>query len=36
LADILGEVGAAIDALGGAITMPFITLAASAVRVGTP
>jgi SAM-dependent methyltransferase len=36
LADILDEVGAAIDALGGAITMPFTTLAASAARASTP
>ena len=33
LADILDEVGTAIDALGGAITMPYTTLATSAVRV---
>jgi SAM-dependent methyltransferase len=36
LADILDAVGAAIDALGGAITMPFTTLATSAQRAGTP
>jgi SAM-dependent methyltransferase len=36
LADILGEVGTAIDALGGAITMPYTTLATSAARVSTP
>jgi SAM-dependent methyltransferase len=33
LADILGEVGTAIDALGGAITMHYTTLATSAARV---
>jgi len=33
LADILGEVGTAIDALGGAFTMPYTTLATSAARV---
>jgi SAM-dependent methyltransferase len=33
LADILDEVGAAIDALGGAFTMPHTTLATSAARV---
>jgi SAM-dependent methyltransferase len=33
LADILGEVGTAVDALGGAFTMPYTTLAATAVRV---
>jgi SAM-dependent methyltransferase len=33
LADILDEVGTAIDALGGAITMPYTTLATSATRV---
>jgi SAM-dependent methyltransferase len=33
LADILGEVGTAIDALGGAFTMPHTTLATSAARV---
>jgi len=31
--DILGEVGTAIDALGGAFTMPHTTLATSAARV---
>jgi SAM-dependent methyltransferase len=36
LADILGEVGTAIDALGGAFTMPCTTLATSAVRASTP
>ncbi|HEV3382509.1 MAG TPA: class I SAM-dependent methyltransferase [Trebonia sp.] len=33
LADILGEVGTAIDALGGAFTMSYTTLAATAARV---
>jgi SAM-dependent methyltransferase len=33
LADILDEVGTAIDALGGAFTMPYTTLATSAARV---
>ena len=33
LADILDEVGTAIDALDGAITMPYTTLATSAARV---
>jgi hypothetical protein len=33
LAEILDEVGAAIDALGGAFTMPYTTLATSAARV---
>jgi SAM-dependent methyltransferase len=33
LAEILGEVGTAMDALGGTITMPYTTLAASAARV---
>jgi SAM-dependent methyltransferase len=33
LADILDEVGAAIDALGGAFTMSYTTLATSAVRI---
>jgi SAM-dependent methyltransferase len=33
LADILAEVGAAIDALGGAFTMPYTTLATSAARI---
>ena len=33
LADILGEVGTAIDALGGAFTMSYTTLATSAARV---
>ena len=32
LADILDEVGTAIDALGGSITMPYATLATSAAR----
>jgi len=35
LAEILGEVGTAIDALGGAMTMSYTTLAASAARVST-
>ena len=35
LADILSEVGTAIDALGGAFTMPHTTLATSAARVST-
>jgi SAM-dependent methyltransferase len=33
LADILGEVGTAIDALGGAFTMSYTTLATTAARV---
>jgi SAM-dependent methyltransferase len=33
LAEILGEVGAAMDALGGSITMPYTTLAATAARL---
>ena len=33
LADILDEVGTAIDALGGAFTMPYTTLATTAARV---
>ena len=33
LADILGEVGTAIDTLGGAFTMSYTTLAATAARV---
>jgi hypothetical protein len=33
LASILDEVGTAIDALGGAITMPYTTLATTAARV---
>jgi len=36
LADILDEVGTAIDALGGAFTMHYTTLAVSAARVSTP
>jgi SAM-dependent methyltransferase len=35
LADILADVAAAIDALGGAFTMPYTTLATSAARVST-
>jgi SAM-dependent methyltransferase len=34
LADILGEVGTAIDALGGAFTMLYTTLVTTAARVG--
>jgi SAM-dependent methyltransferase len=34
-ADILGVVGAAIDALGGHFTMRYTTLATTAVRIGT-
>ena len=33
LASILDEVGTAIDALGGTITMPYTTLATTAARV---
>jgi SAM-dependent methyltransferase len=36
LAEILGEVGRAIDALGGRFTMPYTTLAVIAVRATTP
>jgi SAM-dependent methyltransferase len=36
LAEILGEVGTAIDALGGTITVPYTTLAASAARLSAP
>ncbi|MFF1923293.1 class I SAM-dependent methyltransferase [Streptomyces sp. NPDC058221] len=36
LAEILGAVGDAIDALGGRFTMQYTTLATSAVRAGTP
>jgi SAM-dependent methyltransferase len=36
LADILDEVGAAIDALGGVFTMSYTTLATTAARAGTP
>ncbi|WP_459547352.1 class I SAM-dependent methyltransferase [Nocardia sp. X0981] len=35
LAVVLGEVGNAIDALGGSFTMDYITLATTAVRTGT-
>ncbi|MEV0234033.1 class I SAM-dependent methyltransferase [Nonomuraea sp. NPDC050786] len=35
LAEILGAVGGAIDALGGGFTMHYTTLAVTAVRVGT-
>jgi SAM-dependent methyltransferase len=33
LAEVLGEVGAAVDQLGGSFTMPYTTLAATAARV---
>ncbi|MEV0738747.1 class I SAM-dependent methyltransferase [Streptomyces sp. NPDC050549] len=36
LAEILGVVGRAIDALGGSFTMPYTTLAVIAPRAGTP
>jgi hypothetical protein len=36
LAEILGAVGQAIDALGGRFTMHYTTLATTAVRAGTP
>ncbi|WP_026178986.1 class I SAM-dependent methyltransferase [Streptomyces hokutonensis] len=36
LAEILGEVGRAVDALGGGFTMPYTTLAVIAVRADTP
>jgi SAM-dependent methyltransferase len=36
LAGILADVGHAIDALGGRFTMQYTTLAATAVRTGTP
>jgi len=36
LAEILGEVGRAIDALGGSFTMPYTTLAVIAVRATAP
>ncbi|MGW2955981.1 class I SAM-dependent methyltransferase [Streptomyces eurythermus] len=36
LAEILGAVGNAIDALGGSFTMHYTTLATTAVRTGTP
>lgn len=36
LAEILGAVGHAIDALGGRFTMRYTTLATTAVRAGTP
>lgn len=36
LAEILGEVGRAVDALGGSFTMPYTTLAVIAARAGTP
>ncbi|MGC0417325.1 SAM-dependent methyltransferase [Embleya sp. AB8] len=36
LAEILGAVGHAIDALGGRFTMHYTTLATTAVRAGTP
>ncbi|WP_329370976.1 class I SAM-dependent methyltransferase [Streptomyces sp. NBC_00669] len=36
LAEILGAVGHAIDALGGGFTMRYTTLATTAVRAGTP
>ncbi|GAA2455439.1 class I SAM-dependent methyltransferase [Streptomyces glaucus] len=36
LAEVLGAVGRAIDALGGRFTMRYTTLATTAVRVGTP
>jgi hypothetical protein len=29
---VLGEVGAAVDRLGGGFTMPYVTLAATAAR----
>ena len=34
LADVLGEVGAAVDALGGSFTMRYATVAVSATRIG--
>ncbi|MFD7996667.1 class I SAM-dependent methyltransferase [Streptomyces mexicanus] len=36
LADVLGAVGRAVDALGGRFTMRYTTLATTAVRTGTP
>lgn len=36
LAAVLDQVGSAIDALGGAFTMPFVTLVATAARVAAP
>jgi SAM-dependent methyltransferase len=35
LAEVLGEVGAAIDAMGGGFTMSYTTLAVTAARTGT-
>jgi SAM-dependent methyltransferase len=35
LAEVLDHVGAAIDALGGTFTMPYITVAVTAARTGT-
>jgi hypothetical protein len=35
LAVVLDGVGAAIDAMGGAFTMPYATMAVTAVRTGT-
>jgi SAM-dependent methyltransferase len=34
LAEILADVGAAIDGIGGSFTLPYVTLAATAVRAG--
>jgi hypothetical protein len=36
LTEVLDGVGAAIDAMGGGFTMPYITMAVTAARTSTP